>query len=210
MLGPLTLTGVAHPKNNNRWPYLFMHLHYWSPSWRLRARVIHTHKLSSQFHFIVRGIYRSSTRHRIALALLAVAFCMLPWLLILGATLQGQTNVRMWSSTWIGLDCLEIIGLLATSILLIQRKSLVIMTATFTATLFLVDAWFDVMLSQAGADWNQALLSAFIGEIPLSLICFYIALTAPAWIKDNSQAVRRATLQLEIFKRLVRRTTRLK
>jgi len=137
-----------------------------------------------------------SNAQKVALVLAAVACVMLPWLFYLGATLEGQTSVRMWSSTWIGLDCLEITGLVTTAILLLKRKTRVIMAATFTATLFLIDAWFDVMLSQAGADWDQALLSAFVGELPMALLCFYIALTAPAWIQDQHKAAVKAERQL--------------
>jgi hypothetical protein len=121
----------------------------------------------------------------LVITLILIALIMLPWLIVLGVTLQGQAEVRMWSSTWIGLDCLEIAGLITTALLLVQRKALVVVAATFTATLFLIDAWFDVMLSQAGADWYQALFTAFLGELPLSIICLCIALAAPSWCKDR-------------------------
>jgi len=34
----------------------------------------------------------------------------------LGAVLQGQAQVRNWSSTWIGLDLMEITGLALTAL----------------------------------------------------------------------------------------------
>ena len=130
--------------------------------------------------------------HRTAIFLLVIGIGLMPWLIILGATLPGQTDVRMWSSTWIGFDCLEIVGLITTAAFLMKRKALVIVSATFTATLFLIDAWFDVMLAQAGSAWYQALASAFLAELPLSITCFYIALTAPAWIRDAEESTATA------------------
>ena len=141
----------------------------------------------------------------IGFALIVIALGMLPWLIILGATLQGQTQVRMWSSTWIGLDCLEIAGLLATATLLVRRKILVVMAATFTATLFFIDAWFDVMLAQAGSDWYQAIASAAFGEIPLCIICICIAITAPAWCKDETDVRNIANKWFRIVRRITRR-----
>ena len=39
------------------------------------------------------------------------------WVLELGAVLQGQAQVRNWSSVWVGLDLMEIAGLVVTAIL---------------------------------------------------------------------------------------------
>lgn len=128
----------------------------------------------------------------IAMVLLAIAVVMIPWLIILGATLKGQVSVRMWSSTWIGLDCLEIIGLFATSVLLLKRKTYVMIAATFTATLFLIDAWFDVMLAQAGSAWFGAVVSGFFVEVPLSLFLFFLAIIAPSLIDDSDQTAIQA------------------
>jgi hypothetical protein len=127
------------------------------------------------------NLHSTTLAQKLAFVLFAIAVVMVPWLVILGATLNGQAQVRMWSSTWIGLDTLEIIGLVSTAHFLMKRSLFVMATASFSATLFLLDAWFDIMLSPAGSDWYQALILAIVFEIPLCLICAAIALTAPAW-----------------------------
>jgi hypothetical protein len=142
----------------------------------------------------------SSVLFRIAVALLAISVLMLPWLIVLGATLQGQTTVRMWSSTWIGLDCLEIVGLFTTAILLIKRRTYLTIAATFTGTLFLIDAWFDVMLAQSGSAWYGALMSAFFAEIPISLFLFGLAIIAPGLIKDGDRATEQAKQRIRLIK----------
>lgn len=117
----------------------------------------------------------------LALALMIAAAMLLPWLIVLGAVLKGTAEVRMWSSSWIGLDSLEVIGLVTTGVLMLRRNIQVMAAASFTAALFFLDGWFDVMLSQAGKDWYEALALAFFVELPLFLVCIAIAVTAPAW-----------------------------
>ena len=128
-------------------------------------------------------IAERSTATRLAALLLAAAAILVPWTIILGANLHGQTNVRMWSSTWVGLDIFEIAGLVATAVLLLRRHALVVVSATFAGTLFLLDAWFDVMLAQGGQPWYQALAAALFAELPLALVCFGIALGAAGSVR---------------------------
>lgn len=139
---------------------------------------------------------------RLSLLLLGVALFLVLWVLYLGATLRGQAMVRMWSETWVGLDCLEICGLIATAGLVIGRRSGVVVAAAMTGTLFLVDAWFDVMLSEGGVG---EVLSALFGELPCAAVCFAIALTAPEWVRDHDRAAALAARRLARLRRLQRR-----
>lgn len=130
---------------------------------------------------------------RLSLLLIGAALVLLAWVFYLGATLRGQAHVQMWSSTWVGLDCLEIIGLVSTAVLVQQRRSAVIFVSALTGTVFLMDAWFDLMLSEGGFD---AMVSALFGEIPCALITYAIALTAPAWVRDQDAATAQARRRL--------------
>jgi hypothetical protein len=111
--------------------------------------------------------------------LLLIAAGLLVWVFELGAVLQGQAQVRNWSSTWVGLDLMEIAGLVLTAILLRRRSAYLSAAAAVTATLFGLDAWFDVLTASAGADWYQSLAAAIFGEIPMTVLLAALAIWAP-------------------------------
>jgi hypothetical protein len=86
--------------------------------------------------------------------------------------------VRNWSSVWVGLDLMEIAGLILTAILLRRRSAYLTAVAAMTATLFALDAWFDVLTAAAGAAWYESLADAFFGEIPMTALLTAIAIWA--------------------------------
>ncbi len=51
----------------------------------------------------------------------------------------------------------------------------VIITASTAGSLLLVDAWFDVMSEKAAPQLHQAILLAFVFEIPLAVMSYYLA-----------------------------------
>ncbi|WP_157557731.1 hypothetical protein [Intrasporangium oryzae] len=106
--------------------------------------------------------------------LAACAALLVGWIAVLGATLGTSATVRHWDVSWIGLDILEVVGLLATTVLMRLRAAAVAQVAPMTAMVFLVDAWFDVTLSQPGWAYAGALLSAAVIEIPLAALCLLI------------------------------------
>jgi hypothetical protein len=110
--------------------------------------------------------------------LLLIAAGLTAWVLELGAALHGQAQVRNWSSVWVGLDLMEITGLLMTAILLRRRSPYLATVAAVTATLFALDAWFDVLTAAAGADWHESLAAAFFGEVPMTGLLAAIAIWA--------------------------------
>ncbi len=112
-------------------------------------------------------------------SLLLIAAGLTAWVVELGAVLQGQAQVRNWSSTWVGLDLMEITGLVLTAILLSRRSVYLAPAAAVTATLFGLDAWFDVLTAAAGAAWFESLAAALFGEIPMTMLLAALALWAP-------------------------------
>jgi hypothetical protein len=103
-------------------------------------------------------------------ALLAIATGLTAWVFELGAALTGQAEVRNWSSVWVGLDVLEIAGLVLTAVLLYRRSIYRPTVAAATAAFFALDAWFDVMTAQGGAAWYESLASAVFAEFPMTLV----------------------------------------
>lgn len=101
---------------------------------------------------------------------------MIPWLILLATELPASTVAVHWSTAWVGLDAMETVGLLATGTLLLRRDDRCCLTATVTATLIFVDAWFDVTTSAPGLAQLIAIgMAAFI-EVPVSLLCAALAL----------------------------------
>lgn len=111
-------------------------------------------------------------------ALVAIATGLTAWVIELGSVLQGQAQVRNWSSTWVGLDLMEVTGLVLTAVLLRRRSAYLSPVAAVTATLFALDAWFDVETAAAGAQWYESLAAAIFGEIPMMIVLAAITIWA--------------------------------
>jgi hypothetical protein len=137
----------------------------------------------------LRSLLRFDARvmRRLPAALLLIAAGLCAWILELGSVLQGQAQVRNWSSTWVGLDLMEVTGLVLTAIMLHRRSVYLSPAAAVTATLFGLDAWFDVLTASAGADWYQSLAAAFFGEIPMTVLLGALAIRAPRHITAQGQ-----------------------
>jgi len=115
---------------------------------------------------------------RMPLVLTLVAVGLSVWVFELGAVLRGQAQVRNWSSVWVGLDLMEIAGLVLTAILMRRQSAYLAAVAAVTATLFALDAWFDVLTAGAGAQWYESLADAIFGEIPMTALLTAIAVWA--------------------------------
>ncbi|MBD0689914.1 hypothetical protein BG452_06855 [Streptomyces sp. CBMA123] len=121
------------------------------------------------------------TRRLLAGALLAVSALLFAWILVLGSITRGQAEVRNWSTAWVGLDVLQVAGLVATGRLLVRRSRLTALAAAAAATLLLLDAWFDVMTAEGGGAWYTALAMALLVELPASLALTALARSALDW-----------------------------
>jgi hypothetical protein len=73
---------------------------------------------------------------------------------------------------------MEILGLVLIAILLRRRSVYLPTVAAMTATLFGLDAWFDVNTASAGVSWYESLAAAFFGEIPMAVLLTALAIWA--------------------------------
>jgi hypothetical protein len=62
-----------------------------------------------------------------------------------------------------------------TALLLYRRPAYSSAAAGATATLFTLDAWFDVLTAQGGRAWYESLASAVSAEIPVAVALAAIA-----------------------------------
>ncbi|MGW1889639.1 hypothetical protein ACWCP6_05155 [Streptomyces sp. NPDC002004] len=113
------------------------------------------------------------------LALLGVAaVALIPWMVLLARTLPDHADVRNWSLAWIGLDILMATGCAATAVLGFRRDPRARLTASATAAVAVLDAWFDLTTAQPGGALAQAVACA-AAETALAGACAYLALSRP-------------------------------
>ncbi len=110
-----------------------------------------------------------------ALVAAGVAAVLLPWCLILAATLPSTYQAGHWKLTWIGLDCGTAIAAGLTAYLLHTRNRYAALTAMAAGTLLTADAWFDVSTAAAGFDRTLSVTEALLLELPLAVCAFVVA-----------------------------------
>jgi hypothetical protein len=104
-----------------------------------------------------------------------VAAVLLPWCLILAATLPSTYQANHWKLAWIGLDCGTAIAAALTAYLLHKQDIRAALTAVAAGTLLFADAWFDVSTSGPGLDHTLSLTEAVLLEVPLAICAFAVA-----------------------------------
>jgi hypothetical protein len=115
-------------------------------------------------------------QHLPGLALLVSGAAMVPWLTYLAIALPARTSVPHWSAAWVGLDVMEATGLAATGWLVRRGDPRRCLTASATAMLLVVDAWFDI--STAGSGLSEAVAMALCAELPMAALCSVVACRA--------------------------------
>ena len=105
-----------------------------------------------------------------------ISVLLIPWAVYLSFALPTHHLSRNWDITWVGLDAALIGSLLTTGILAKLKSIYVVLTSTITATLFITDAWFDILSYHAGSKgFNEAVTMAILGEIPMAIMSLLLA-----------------------------------
>ena len=128
---------------------------------------------------LLRVLLRGSELQRETRLLALCAGLLLPWIVVLAATLPAHTMARNWAIAWSGFDVLLAVMLGATAYLRRVGDPRVGALAGASAAMLLVDAWFDTSTSALGFDLATAWFSAVFIELPLAVFCARIALRAP-------------------------------
>ncbi len=114
---------------------------------------------------------------RARLAALAVGGFLVPWCVVLSATLPRTAQAHHWSLAWTGLDGAEAIAALVTAALLARDDSRACLTAAAGGALLLTDAWFDVCTSAPGLEHTLAVAEAALVELPLAAAAGWLAVS---------------------------------
>jgi hypothetical protein len=96
------------------------------------------------------------------------------WCIYLGLALPPHYVAHHWALAWIGLDIGEVSMLFASAWAAWRQRALLILFTIVGATLFLLDAWFDVTTANHG-DLAQSLVLALFLEVPSAIALLWVA-----------------------------------
>jgi hypothetical protein len=121
-------------------------------------------------------------RSRLLAGLFAVCGILLvPWVGLMIWQLHGQAGKRSFSSSWVGLDIIEAVGLLTVAFLLSRRHRATSPVAAATAAVLCMDAWFDTMSAAQQLPYAESLAMACFAELPLAALLAWTAWRALDW-----------------------------
>jgi hypothetical protein len=121
-------------------------------------------------------------RSRFLARLFAVCGILLvPWIGLMIWQLHGQAGKRSFSSSWVGLDIIEAVGLLSVAFLLSRRHRATSPVAAATAAVLCMDAWFDTMSAAEQLPYAESLAMACFAELPLAALLAWTAWRALDW-----------------------------
>ena len=134
------------------------------------------------------------SQHWIGRLLILAAVLLAPWTILLAFRLPAEHTSQHWDAAWVGFD-LALTATVAATALGVHRRMLWTHTpAAIAATLLVTDAWFDNLLASGMREHVEAALEAGIVELPLALICLWIAANTARAI-DAVDAARAALPQ---------------
>lgn len=101
-----------------------------------------------------------------------------PWIVYLGFTLPTRASADDYNLAWLGFDIAMWAVMAVLAYCLIRRRQGAPIFAAVAATMLLVDAWFDAVLASDRGEFMLALILALVVEIPLAIVCTWIAVNA--------------------------------
>jgi hypothetical protein len=126
-------------------------------------------------------------RWRLLARLFAVCGVLLvPWIGVLIEQLHGQAGKRSFGSSWVWLDVLEAVCLLAVSRLIFRRHRATSPVAAATAAILCMDALFNTMSAAPKLPYAEALAMAYFAELPLAVLLAWTAWRTLEWAAPRS------------------------
>jgi hypothetical protein len=129
----------------------------------------------------------------------AFALCslaLIPWTVYLAYSLPARQASRHYNLAWVGFDVLLLVVLGATGLFAFRRSRYLAVAAAASATMLVVDAWFDVTTSPRH-QVAESLLMAVLVELPLAAVC--------GWLSFHTEHLEGKRISLLLAHRLPRR-----
>lgn len=99
---------------------------------------------------------------------------LLPWIVYLGYSLPSRQVSPDYDVAWAGFDVILLVAVASTGYFALRRSRYLATAATATATLLVMDAWFDVTTSLPGQRLESVALAVLI-ELPLASVCVWLS-----------------------------------
>jgi hypothetical protein len=96
------------------------------------------------------------------------------WTIYVAVDLPRHYAANHWDVAWVGLDAAQVLMLGGAAWSAWRRSTTLVIFATSSATLLLLDAWFDVTTARRG-DVAQGILLAILVEIPSAVVLLWVA-----------------------------------
>ena len=113
-------------------------------------------------------------RDRLLTTLITGAAIEVLWTVYLGWRLPRHYVAHHWDLAWVGLDVAEILMLVGAAWAAWRRRAVLILFSIASATLLLLDAWFDVTTAGHGG-FTESLILALVVEVPSALALLWVA-----------------------------------
>jgi hypothetical protein len=110
---------------------------------------------------------------RLAWLYTGAAVALLPWIAYLAITLPRRDLDNHYRAAWVGFDCFLVFAIVRTAYMAFRIDPRIQFPAT--ATLLIVDAWFDITTAGSRAHTLEAVILAAIFEIPAALFSIHLA-----------------------------------
>jgi len=129
----------------------------------------------------------------VAPLLALVAALLVPWTLVLAYRLPSRHTSHHWDIAWVGFDIALAGALAATGWAIARRAAWAPSAAAAATTLLLCDAWFDNVLASGLDEHVEAALEAALLEVPLALLCLWLARNRERTVTTVTAALDRRT-----------------
>ncbi|MFL5942661.1 MAG: hypothetical protein ACJ75L_05275 [Gaiellaceae bacterium] len=129
--------------------------------------------------------------HWVTLLLGVVALALVPWILYLTFTLPSRHVTLHYDLAWVGFDIALTASFAATAWAALRGSHWLVPLAAVTGTMLLCDAWFDVVTSQMGTEFWEAVAEAALAELPLAAVCVLIVYDAETFLAATVNRFRR-------------------
>ena len=133
----------------------------------------------------------------IAPAFLICAVVLLPWATFLIVTLPRNYTANHWRVAWGGFDLGLGIAMVLTALAVTRRSPFAEVAAAVTGTLLVCDAWFDVLTTRTTGELMVALLEAALVELPLAVLCFWMATNLARAVEVAVPFLQKAGFRIE-------------
>jgi len=119
--------------------------------------------------------HRSPVPRWVAPLFALVGAGLVPWTLWIAYDLPQRHIARHWDLAWVGFDVAMAGLLLATAYAAVRQAAWIQSSAAAAATMLACDAWFDIVTASRGTEQAMAVTTALLIELPLAVICIWVA-----------------------------------